>query len=807
MEKLTKERAIILKKLFNLSTDESTIICDINKKIDTYNQEEETTKKEKESHEDERKNLENELLSFSSQAKEFLSTFGKYNNSSFEKLKKVDIDLEIGTVINKVKKSVPQYEKELNKDIKEQVDGITECSKKLKDINHNREEAKKDLSIAQEQKERLANLLEDILVNNNISSYTRGYINKVLKEMDAFTKEEISELEFMILFPETGLKEYKDNPEKFEIEEEPVEEVKEEITPEDIPEGEFVDLQQEQSGPSLQETMELMKSKKDEKLGPSLQETMDKLRAEKEAQPQEETVEEEVVEEPVEETEPSEEVVEEQPSEEPAEETENSEEEVETPEEPEQTEEPVEEPTEEVSEEEVKEEESAEEVTEEKEEETTEEAKEYVYTEEPTEEEPAEAYPEEETNEEVDKVVEEIKLEDEFNEELNNIGIDPNAIDINDRTRVLKALKEANPKTLKSNFELLQSLDVDNDCLYTIDDNNYMYLTDDELNNKVTIIRGKGIKDNLIKNHLINNGLKMNVEELANRIKSITNTDGELKESNLYQIEHNLVNYENNIAKLKEAGIELDAKEIRNYMAVLERCNNIDSIIDIINTYVINLSRKNGKYSLNILLNNTKDIVFNIDDLLEQGLEEQITETPEVFDYNIDAILDRVNYSKENSVPVYDDDDNTIKNYIYDGREFKDSYPDAKYSKLITREESNKDLREALNSDYTNKIIDILDNYYKELKEYERIEANDKDLFNTLLTASEKELDINTIGKSTSKLKYVNISKNKLERNLTILINKEDRTEIENNQKETIFVAALYNLRYPDIEKLVEECK
>ena len=491
----------------------------------------------------------------------------------------------------------------------------------------------------------------------------------------------------------------------------------------------------EKLGPSLKETMDLMRKEKEDKkpLGPSLKETMEKMRAEKT-----------------------------------------------------------------------------------EEEEPTEEAKEYVYEEEKVEEEPAETYPEEkeepveeveEPTEEVEKVVEEIKLEDEFNEELANIGIDPNAIDIHDRTRVLKALQIANSKTLKSNYELLKSLDVDDDYIYMIDDNDYMYLTDAELNNKVTIIRGKGIKDSLIKNHIINNGLKMDVETLADRIKTITNTEKEFKESNLYLIEHNLANYEKNIAKLKEAGIELDDKEIRNYMAILERCNNIEELINLITTYVINLSKKNGKYELNILLNNTKDLLFNLDDLMEQGLEDQISETPEVFDYNIDAILDRIKYSKDNSIPIQDDEDNTIKNYIYDGREFKDSYPDAKFNKLITREESNKDLKEAFNDAYATELIETLDNYYKELKEYETLEANDKELYNELLKSAEKELDINTIGKSTSKLKYACISKNKLERNIAIIVNKEEKEKIEENKKVTILIAALYNLRIPEMEDLVEECK
>ena len=83
MEKLTRKRVDLLDKLFNLGSAESTIISEINNRIDSYNQEEEKTKAQKDEYESERKNLETELLTFSSQAKDFLNAFGKYNNSSF----------------------------------------------------------------------------------------------------------------------------------------------------------------------------------------------------------------------------------------------------------------------------------------------------------------------------------------------------------------------------------------------------------------------------------------------------------------------------------------------------------------------------------------------------------------------------------------------------------------------------------------------------------------------------------------------------------------------------------------------------
>ena len=833
MEKLTRKRVDLLDKLFNLGSAESTIISEINNRIDSYNQEEEKTKAQKDEYESERKNLETELLTFSSQAKDFLNAFGKYNNSSFEKLKKVDVDIEIGTIISQVRKSVPTYEKELNKGIKEQVNGISSCTKKIKELGKKREEAKEELSSATDLKDRLADLIEDILVNNNIASYTRGFIKKILNEFNVFSKEEINELEFLILFPESGLKlyeDYKENP--YPLDDEKPEK-KETI---EIPKDEFIELQSmvaelEINAPTLAETMEKERAKKPtiketmakmreeaktptlkatmearrEKLKtPTLKETMARLRAEIEAQAAmeinaptlKETMEKERAKKPtLKETmekmraeRPEEPVVEEDELEKPlgpslAETMEKMHEAKKTPTLKETMEkERAKKPT--LAE-------TMEKMRAEKTEVEEAEAKEYVV---------------EEPEEEVNKVVEEIKEEDEFNDELLEIGIDPKAINGSNRSRIIKALKDADKKTLSNNFELLKSLDINPDNFYEIDNNDYMYLTDTELSNKVNTIRGKGIKDSVIKNQILNSGLKMNATDLENRIKQMADNKEELKESNIFMLNHDLVNIEKNIAKLNEAGMELDAKEKRNYMAVLERCNNIDDLINILTTYVVNLSKRNGKFELNILLSNAKELLFSLDDLIEKGLEDQISETPEVFDYNIDMILNRIVYCKENDIPIYDEDDNLIKDYIYDAREFVSSYPDVKLNDLITREEANEELEKAFDNEVASKLIATLNNYYEELDNYENVEPNNRELFEKLLNSID-ELKITNIGKNTCKLNNVIISKNKLERNLSIIVNNLNDDElIDNNIKTTVLVSALYNLRENNIDDIVSKC-
>ena len=779
MEKLTQKRVELLDKLFNLSTNESTIICDIKAKIDSYIKEEEKTTKEKEEHEKERKKLETELLTFSSQAKEFLSHFGNYNNSSFEKLRNIDIDLEIGTIVNKIKKSVPDYERELNKEIKEEVNGISNCTKKLKELSNLKEEANNDLSDSISLKDRLSNLLEDILVNNNIASYTRGFIKKILTELDEFSEEEENELEFLILFPESGLKlyhEYKKNPypldndkkeddpkeaevQPVEVEEEPevpssveidelekiLEETKEEKPTIDAPtlaetmqqmaeEKTVIEVKPVTEAPTLAETMQKMQDEKDESflevLGPTLAETMKKMEEEKDAFEIETTSEAPTLAETMQKMQ-----------------EENTE---------------------------------------------VEEAKEYVYDEEDSE-----------TN----KVVEEIKQEDEFQSKLSDIGIDVNAIDITYRDKVIEKLKNTEEKVLRNNYELLKAIEVDNECLYDIDSNDYMYLTDKELTNKITIIRSKGIKDTAIKNALVNSGLKMSVDTLGDRIKSIENSNKELKESNLYMLEIDLANIDHNIAKLTESGIELDAKEKRNYMTVLARCKNIDGLINVLTTYVVNLSKRNGKFELNVLLYNTKELLLCLDYLIEQGLEDQIAETPEIFNYNIDMLLSRIAYCKEKNIPIYSEDDNLINDYIYDAQQFAENFPDAQLEKIQTREECNKALDSAISDSYASKLIETLDEYYNKFDDIELIEPDNKSLYEKLLSSIESELKITNVGKNTCKFKDLFISRNKLEKNLTIIASKYIYPdEILENLRTTIIVAALYNIRSNNIKEIVSKC-
>ena len=72
-----------------------------------------------------------------------------------------------------------------------------------------REYSEQKLKEAEEAKEKLNDLIDDILRNDN-DAYPRKYVKEVLEGLCFFKEEEIAMLEFLILFKEEGLVEYDD---------------------------------------------------------------------------------------------------------------------------------------------------------------------------------------------------------------------------------------------------------------------------------------------------------------------------------------------------------------------------------------------------------------------------------------------------------------------------------------------------------------------------------------------------------------------------------------------------------------------
>ena len=99
----------------------------------------------------------------------------------------------------------------------------------------------------------------------------------------------------------------------------------------------------------------------------------------------------------------------------------------------------------------------------------------------------------------------------------------------------------------------------------------YMYLTDPTLSSKLTLFRGKGISDSIIKTLLEKGLLTDSLENITKKVETIEANGEKLNEENLRLLKKDLVTYYKRIELLKSLGIELDANELRNYVELIIR--------------------------------------------------------------------------------------------------------------------------------------------------------------------------------------------------------------------------------------------
>lgn len=207
MADITSENVILLDKLYNLRGDDSIITTKIQEEIDNINNKINDTTNEKSNEVQNKLSLENQLDIFTTQASMFLENFSTYDNSSFEALKEVDIDIELGSILAKLRQSVPTHKEEIKNDIAASETRINDYTSNIEELNRELTKSKIELEDAEEVKTRLNNLLNDIILNSN-DSYNRGYVKKVLDDLNVFSDEEKTSLEYLILFPESGLAEF-----------------------------------------------------------------------------------------------------------------------------------------------------------------------------------------------------------------------------------------------------------------------------------------------------------------------------------------------------------------------------------------------------------------------------------------------------------------------------------------------------------------------------------------------------------------------------------------------------------------------
>ena len=209
MSKLTQEKIDVLDKLYNVKGEKSVVTAAIKTKIEKKEADIATTTSEKESVIEQQMSLEKELQEFIEQTDKFLATFGSFDNTSFSSFQAIGIELGIGDALATLRQKAPGHEDNLEERIKNLKQKVQELNEKIASIEEKKSEFIATLNSAEEAKEKLNDLIEDILKNEN-DAYPRKYVKDVLESLCYFSPEEIAMLEFLILFKEEGLQEYDD---------------------------------------------------------------------------------------------------------------------------------------------------------------------------------------------------------------------------------------------------------------------------------------------------------------------------------------------------------------------------------------------------------------------------------------------------------------------------------------------------------------------------------------------------------------------------------------------------------------------
>ena len=322
-----------------------------------------------------------------------------------------------------------------------------------------------------------------------------------------------------------------------------------------------------------------------------------------------------------------------------------------------------------------------------------------------------------------------------------------------------------------------------------------MYLTDAELNRKLTLLRAKGVSESTIKALLQMNTIVYDLNTLENKITAIEKLEHRIDSENIYLLGFNVEQYANNLENLSNSGYELDEKEIRNHNTLLMESNNIPSDINVLKEYLISIVRNNGKYALSVFWKTPEELIRDIDLLIENDLENIIVANPEILAENIPELIKRVKYCEEKGEPIYEGNGKSeFCEYISSYLEFNNKFGSQTELPELTNI-NNEKLAELINN---HEIINILNNSYANIENVINIKINEDatEIYQGLRNKVEEKLNAESIGKYTYKINDVCISKNKYERNLIIILNSlyENNKNPNGMEREIILAAALYNL-------------
>lgn len=817
MTTLSQDKKNLLNKLYNLKGEDNIIIKKISENIDsTMNLIKETTD-QRIDNEAKKIDCEGKLSLFESQKDTFSSVFNGLDNDTFDALRGIGINIEIGTMLDTIEKKSPDYIKQLNDEIADYGNKIDFNNQKIEELSEKLDSLRSEKSHNEDSRDKLNSLLDQSLSPDEAEreSLTKSYVKKILSLFEIFNTSEINSLTKLIIFPDDGLYEYidildgkepvlEDEEETTEIEEVPEPQVTEEETTEkEIAEPEPVKEEVKPLEPITNLFEEISKEiaeQEDETDSESDNEDEAEGNNKKEISVEESYKEETEEENSKEEVEDIYIPIVEETTEDKTldiyqdvadkEELDNSLNQFEDLDKTtlmslnSSSEEKEELPEEETQEDEV----SIPEEVEESEKDVEDPEIDMVESEKNTEESEIELDNEKFNNEELSNIetfIEEQGLSMDMFSDINN---EPTST-------ILKSFAKSDLDTVKENYEILRSLNASEQAIYKFIDD-YSYLTDDDFNKKITLLRIKNVSERKIKDLLedYNEGLRVDIKTFENRIKALEDFNP-ITDENISGIADDVLKFKDNYNEFVKNGFELEEKEVRNYEKVILESTNIRENLAILKNYLISIIRKNGKYALSVFWKKPYELLTDIDDLIEADLEELIISHPEILAERNTEVLKRVKYCEDNVIPLLEsNDETTFCDYICNYLKFAEKFEDVEMPSLIEHNETNNILKDQLNED----LVNILDKYYENTKVFDEIALDEqsKIKYDNLKDQILDKLNANSPSKYTYKLGNLYISKNKYERNLSVLINSLSNKTGNIDDKTIILIAALYNSRH-----------
>ena len=791
---------ILLDRLYNLKGEDNVLIKETEQKIEEAQVRISNIEGKITDSQEEQEKQERDLSLFLQQKNLFEITFEGFDNETFSALSRIGVDVEVGSLLSQVQEKSPAFIQGLLENIENIKTNIVNYNEELESAIEELNNLRTQLIVRKEQRDQLVSLLEQSLSSEEIEreSLTTNFVKRILASFEVFTVEEIAKLTKMIIFPEDGLYEYEQGYEErlskgligFVEDETPlVDQIldNEEQVAELGLEGEEVPLEETGEVPSIVADNGQIKLDLD-KIGVIGEEEGIVVEDETVVEEEEVVIAPPIVAEPVEETENP--VVEEegpavilnfQQIEEAS--YENG---IITP----IVETVVEVPVEDITE-------TPAEIVEE----IAEDVEDVVVTPQAQEEVPADTFD-----------------DTKVRAFLDRIGLDVDkfpTVNSEPLVKILKEIDAAEEETVERNYEILRSINLDDEA-YKMRFG-HMYITDVDFNKKITLLRAKNISEQKIQSMIkdTNSGLRVPYADMEKRIQSVENLHGKLDEENIYLICKDVSKYEENIDTLLQYGIDIDNKESRNHAAILFESLNIPSNVEILKNYIISILRSNGKYALAVFWKKPEELLADIDDLIEAGLENVIATHPEILGMQASSIIRRVKWCEAKGYPVFSDDMRSEPcDYIMKADRFKKefNYP-TDLPELVDKQQTNDSLIDVIgNSDYIEILMNTLDDYYRKTNSYATPEVVEtmQERFEEFSHYLEDNAKAELVGKYTYKVDDVCICKNKLERNLAIILN----TLAAANQhtlgveREIVLVSALYNsgLTEEELQKVAGSC-